>query len=185
MTSDCAHKHDAGQQDSARAKRLRMEPAGIVLQMNAAPRMKRGKGLPAEQSEIVRGFLRDAGCVQGHYSEFARRLHYDESALSRLMRGASASADMVDAIHRHMRVNLWTRITQGRVTDSPNMAVAITNLGPSISPEAAARVRYQEHPDEEGADPSVEWWAQRLVAEQTIVRLLAERERPGRGKKAT
>lgn len=182
MNMDCAHKHDSDQEQSVRAKRLRMEPADIIATM-ATVKVKRGKSVSAAQSDFVREFLTQAGCVDRKYSEFARRLHYDPSALSRFMRGGGASADMIDAIHRYMRVNLWDRIKQGRAVDTPNLTAAIKVAGLSVSPEAVARVRFQEHPDDSGDDPSVEWWTQRLMLEQAIVRLIVERERGGRVKK--
>ncbi|MFA4901038.1 MAG: hypothetical protein WC563_16085 [Brevundimonas sp.] len=183
MPSDCAHKRADAQAQNRPGLRKCAEDRDMLAEMNQQPRLKRGKSLPEEQSEIVRGFLRESGCVAGKYSEFGRRLGYHPSAIERLMKGAGASADMVDAIHRRMKINLAERINRGRVTASPNLTKAIKIVGEAISPEAVARVLYSEHPDDRGSDASVEWWSQRLHAEQTIVRLLSERDRPIRVKK--
>lgn len=181
MISHCAHKRNEVKEENHPGLRRCGIEANILDGM-AQPKLKRGKSIPEAHSEVARGFLLDAGCVKGRYSEFGRRLGYTPSAIERFMKGGGASADMIDAIRRRMKIDLSERI-KAKPVESPNLKRAIENLKDSISPEAIARVRYREDVEDMGIDPPVEWWSRLLNAEQTIVGIYGERGPGKRGKK--
>jgi transcriptional regulator with XRE-family HTH domain len=143
------------------------------------------RGLTEDMATRLREFMAARIAEEGlNQSRLAEKIGCKPSTISRFLNGDRGSWQLAEDTAKAFRVDVYEMVrgelphaaaSKATPLGTPNYRAACEQAGDLVSPLARRRVLRTERVGD--FDPPVGWWAQRLAAEETIVRLERDLDR--------